>query len=223
VSLLIEHVAYSYGRRLPTVLDDARLAVDSGESVAVVGPSGSGKSTLLAVAGLLIGPTAGRIEINGIPVHTGRERARLRASSIGWVFQSSNVIPTRTVGDNVALPMVARGFKRRHWQSAVSLALDAVGLSGYGSRLAKNISGGELQRVTIARAIVARPALIVADEPTGNLDADTSADIVNYLIDATRTHGLSLLFATHDPQVAAACDRIDAIRDGSIQKGVAHA
>jgi len=207
MSVRLSDVSYSYAPDSPAVLRNVSMDVSDGESVAVMGPSGSGKSTLLGVMGLLLTPTSGSVAFNGRTVSGSRSRSMHRAIEVGWVFQSSNVIATRSVRDNVALPLFARSVRRRETERVVEEALGVMGLSGYGSRKGKSVSGGELQRVCIARAIVTGPSLIVADEPTGNLDAANSSRVMTLLVSAARTRNLCLVVATHDPIVASHCTR----------------
>lgn len=216
MSLAVEGVSFRYGRKSADVLVDVSFEVDAGESVAIVGPSGSGKSTLLAIAGLLVAPKSGEVRVLGRSVRSRTDRARTRGRYVGWVFQTSNVIASRTVASNVAIPLVARSTPHNARAGTVESSLSAVGLAGYGERRAKNISGGELQRVCIARAVAMNPPIVVADEPTGNLDATTSAEVFTHLVSATATEGISLLVATHDMSVAQSCDRVFRLEAGSL-------
>jgi ABC-type lipoprotein export system ATPase subunit len=199
-------IAFSYRSGI-RVLDDVNLTMNNGESVAIVGPSGSGKSTLLAVMGLLQRPLSGVVAIAGTTVPL-QERARrdVRTSAISWVFQTVNVLPRRTAADNVALGLLGRGARRRETTERVQAALDLVGLGDQALQRVHELSGGELQRVGVARALVRRPELVIADEPTGQLDHANSVLTIDALLRATRL-GAGVIVATHDPTVAARCDR----------------
>ena len=187
-----------------TVLDQVSFALSDGESVAVTGPSGSGKSTLLSIVGLLLQPTAGVVKFDGRQVTPKQRRSRILDGSISWVFQTTNCIGSRSVFDNVALALRASGVRPQ--AELIESALAAVGLRGFENRMARTLSGGELQRVCIARAAVTRPRLLFADEPTGQLDRSTSEAVLEALHQA-RSSGASMLIATHDQMVVESCDR----------------
>jgi len=198
-------------------LTDVSLSVRPGEFVAVVGPSGSGKSTLLHIAGGLDDPDSGVVRLDGVSLATlgAGARARLRRRKIGFVFQFFQLIPSLSVVENIELPLLFDGHRSPR-DAALSL-LAAVGLDGKGARFPSELSGGEMQRVAIARALVARPPLILADEPTGNLDSVTGAEVLDVLTTQVRQDGASLVLVTHDPAGAALADRVVMMRDGRIQ------
>lgn len=213
MSVTLRAIAHSYdGERW--VLGGIDLAVRAGEAVAVVGPSGSGKSTLLAVAGGLLVPTQGEVAYSwtGSP-SDARSGTQAR---IAWVFQTTNVLAPRTVLDNVAIGPLAVGYARPEAEAAAHQALTAVGLASLASRRSYTLSGGERQRVCVARALAARPDMILADEPTGNLDRRTSRHVAELLLQA-RSQGVGLLIVTHDPSVAALCDQVVRLRDGLVE------
>lgn len=199
------------------------VTIESGEMVAIMGPSGSGKSTLMHVLGLLQPPDknhgpAPRLEFSGRAVTDlpDKERTRIRATEMGFVFQAFNLVATLSAVENVALAAEYAGTPR---STARVAALDALGLVGLAERAnhrPSELSGGEQQRVAVARALVNRPRLVIGDEPTGNLDSARSAEVLSLLRDLNRTEGHTFLIVTHDPEVGAACDRTIRMRDGCI-------
>jgi putative ABC transport system ATP-binding protein len=211
-------VAYTYRGPPPVrALKPLDLVIQRGEHVAVTGPSGSGKSTLLNLVGLLDRPTEGTIEIDGMDVGAApeRDRAAVRAHRIGFVFQSFHLLPHRTAVENVMLAQVYADLPRRGRLSAAMAALTQVGLAERADALPTTLSGGERQRVAIARALVNRPSLLLCDEPTGNLDTDTTSELSD-LLDRLNRQGTTLLVITHNPAVAARARRQVAIRDGRL-------
>jgi putative ABC transport system ATP-binding protein len=204
------------GGRLLTILDGIDLDLGEGEVLAVTGPSGSGKSTLLGLIAGLDRPTAGSIAIDGVEV-TGLDEdglARLRRDTIGYVFQSYHLIPTLTALENVAVPLELAG--RRDAARRAAELLDAVGLGARASHYPAQLSGGEQQRVALARAVALRPRLLLADEPTGNLDSATGAQIVDLLLGLNREHRSALVLVTHDDALAAHAQRVVRLRDGRV-------
>ncbi|HZW72502.1 MAG TPA: ABC transporter ATP-binding protein [Caldimonas sp.] len=202
--LAIAGLAKRYGES--TVFAAVDLALARGEFVAVVGESGVGKSTLLNCAAGLDTIDAGSVRIDGTDVHALDEVAQavFRRDHLGFVFQAFHVLPHLTVGANVALPLL---LQRAPDPQRVAAVLDAVGLGGFGSRLPQTLSGGQLQRVAIARALVHRPRLLLADEPTGNLDPATADRVLALLVEQVRAHGAACLLATHSIAAAARADR----------------
>jgi putative ABC transport system ATP-binding protein len=194
------------------------LTVRHGEYVAIVGASGSGKSTLLNLLGLLDRPTSGGLALDGIDVGNLREgqRTALRASRIGFVFQAFHLLPYRSAVDNVALALLYRATPRRSRNRQAAEALDRVGLAHRSSAMTVNLSGGERQRVAIARALVGRPSLLLCDEPTGNLDSGTAANVLG-LIQQLHDDGMTVVMITHDPAVAARATRAVRMHDGAIE------
>lgn len=202
-------VALPDGSTLP-VLQDVTLAVAEGEHLAIVGRSGSGKSTLLNILGLLDTPTSGSYLIDGADAGSlsARRRGRMRGEVFGFVFQQFNLLPRRTAAENVAAPLLyARGADFWQRRRRALDALDRVGLSHRAASAPERLSGGEQQRVAIARAIVRSPRVLLTDEPTGSLDVDTGAAVMDLLEDVTATTGATLLTITHDLSVAARADR----------------
>jgi putative ABC transport system ATP-binding protein len=196
-------------------LCDVDLQVASGEFVALMGASGSGKSTLLHLLGCLDTPTSGRYLLEGRDVGTlpRDERARVRNRRIGFIFQTFNLLPRLSARDNVALPLLYRGHERDVDKRALE-ALAAVGLAERASHRPNELSGGERQRVAIARALITSPALILADEPTGNLDSRTGAEIMRLLAEIVRAQGATVVMVTHDAHVAGYAGRTLHMRDG---------
>ncbi len=193
------------------VFRDVSLSVARGEFVAIVGESGVGKSTLLNCMAGLDHWDEGSVTLEGADIATldDRQRSLLRREKIGFVFQAFHVLPHLDVAQNVGLPLMLQGGGRnRADQDRVQEMLDAVGLAGLGARLPQQLSGGQLQRVAIARALVHRPMLLLADEPTGNLDPTTAAKVLDALIGQTRLHGASLVLVTHSTAAARLADRV---------------
>lgn len=208
---------FSAGEVMVNALTDANLVVKRGEYVAVVGPSGSGKSTMLNLVGLLDRPTGGAYLFEGVDTNELSEgqRAWLRSRGLGFVFQAFHLLSHRTVLENVLMSTIYNGMPRDERVPAAEDALNRVGLGHRIDFSPASLSGGERQRVAIARAIVTRPALLLCDEPTGNLDTDTG-DAVLSLFDELRASGLTLIVVTHDDAVARRADRIVRMRDGQM-------
>jgi putative ABC transport system ATP-binding protein len=202
------------------------VTIAEGEMVAIMGPSGSGKSTLMHVLGLLHAPDAEHGREPGLSF-AGRsmtalsdnERTRIRATEMGFVFQAFNLVPTLSAAENVSLAAEYAGTPRRKALAAAVEALDLVGLADRRDHRPAEMSGGEQQRVAVARALINRPRLVIGDEPTGNLDSARSADVLRLLRGFNREHGQTCLIVTHDPEVGAACDRIIRMRDGLVIDG----
>lgn len=201
------------------VLHGITLTIARGEFVALIGPSGSGKSTLLNLIGLLDKPSSGELQITGIATSQLDDTAltRLRASAIGFVFQFHNLLPEFTATENVMLPLLAaKGYPNAEMRSRAELLISQVGLTVVGDHLSNDLSGGQQQRVAIARALIMQPALVLADEPTGNLDTQSADSIFDLLRQVNASSGTSFLIVTHDPRLAQRCDRIIELVDGSI-------
>ncbi|TNH95134.1 ABC transporter ATP-binding protein [Aeromonas sobria] len=210
------------GQESLTILEGIDLQVNSGETVALVGASGSGKSTLLGLLAGLDLPSQGDIEILGKSLGELDEegRARLRAEQIGFVFQSFLLLPTMTALENVMLPAELRG--ERDCEPRARELLAAVGLGERLHHLPPRLSGGEQQRVAIARAFMTRPSLLLADEPTGNLDSKTGEKVIELLFELNRKHGTTLVVVTHDHQLAERCQRQVVMTAGRLEREVAH-
>ncbi len=210
---------YQMGSATVHALRGVSLTVASGEFVALMGTSGSGKSTLLSLLGLLDHPTAGEYWLEDVPVASLNRNAlsELRGQRIGFIFQSFNLLPRLSAWENVALPLAYRGGKVRHAEQRKQAlaALERVGLSDRAGHRPTEMSGGECQRVAIARALVTHPAVILADEPTGNLDSATGVEIMN-LLQELHTEGRTIVMVTHDPAIARHAGRTWTMRDGRL-------
>ena len=209
---------YTVGPNTVKALDGVSLDVKSGEFVGVMGRSGSGKSTLLNMLAGLESPTDGFLEINGEPVGILSERKRIqfRRNSIGFVFQSYNLMPQYTTLENVALPLAIRGVSKRVRDELAEEALYRVGLQDNLRHRPSELSGGEQQRVGIARAIIAKPPIVLADEPTGNLDTKTSDEVMQLLTELFREEKTTFVLVTHDPEMRRYMDRTICLRDGRL-------
>jgi putative ABC transport system ATP-binding protein len=201
------------------------LRIDRAEHVAIVGPSGSGKSTLMHLLGALDRPTAGRLLIDGrdIAVLSDTDLAELRNKTIGFVFQSFQLLPRTSAVDNVGLPLVYRGIRKSERRRRAVAALEAVSMGHRLNHHPGQMSGGEQQRVAIARALVGEPAVLLADEPTGNLDSRNGADVLAVLDELNRDHGVAVVIVTHDREVAEQARRQIFVRDGLIERDTAGA
>ena len=206
----------SCGGREVSILDDITLEVPAKQFLAIVGPSGSGKSTLLGLIAGMDAPTAGIISLDGRDITnlSEDELARLRREKVGYVFQSFHLIPTLTARENVAVPLELAGDPEA--ESKADALLRAVGLEARGHHYPAQLSGGEQQRVAVARAFANRPAILLADEPTGNLDTATGQQVIDLLIRLNRDHGSTLVLVTHDQALAVYADRVVRLLDGRI-------
>jgi putative ABC transport system ATP-binding protein len=219
--VLIEglHKQYETGAGVLPVLKGVDLTIQPGEFVAVMGPSGSGKSTFMNILGCLDTPTSGRYVLDGND--TARlsqdQLARLRNRFIGFVFQGFNLLPRANLLDNVALPLVYAGVRKSAREVRAQEMLARVGLARYATHLPSQISGGQQQRVAIARALINRPSLLLADEPTGNLDSHTSHEIMEVFAALNREHGITIVLVTHESDIARFATRLVNFVDGLVQ------
>lgn len=210
---------YPIGKTSVPALAAVDLTVPIGEFTALVGPSGSGKSTLLNLIGGLDRPSSGEIRVNGLSLGsaTEPELVRYRRERVGFIFQSFNLLPTLTAVENVETPMVLAEVPHGERRARATRLLESVGLGQRISHKPNELSGGERQRVAIARSLVNNPSLLLADEPTGNLDSKTGAAVLELLCELVHKNKLTLVMVTHDLEVASRADRIVHLRDGSIQ------
>lgn len=201
-----------------SIFSDLNLHIQSGERVALIGASGSGKTTLLNLLSGIDAPDSGQVKIDGTDIHALKEpeRTLLRRQRIGFVFQFFNLIPTLTVRENIALPMELMGHSNSEITQRVDELLDSVGLHPMHQRYPDSLSGGEQQRTAVARALSHKPALLLADEPTGNLDEDTGAQVINLLTDLANSQGTTMLIVTHSHSVASAADRVLKLSHGTL-------
>ena len=211
---------YRVGRIDYSALRGVSLKIGKRELVSIVGPSGSGKSTLLNLIGALDPPTSGHVIIDGVDLRKLNEDklAALRNRKIGFVYQTFNLIQRLTAAENVEMPLIARGVPDNIRRSKSLKMLSAVGLADKASKRPTELSGGEQQRVAIARALVTQPALVLGDEPTGNVDSKTTIEILNYIVQVNKSLGTTFILVTHNPEVANMTHRMITIKDGLIEK-----
>lgn len=209
---------YGEGQAMVHALRGVDLDIRRGEFVAIMGPSGSGKSTCMNMIGCLDTPTTGEYLFDGVPVHamTRDQRALLRRSQLGFVFQGFNLLPRTSAQENVELPLLYRGESAARRHAAAREALAAVGLEGREKHTPAELSGGQQQRVAIARALVTDPAVLLADEPTGNLDSQRGREIMELLTALNTRRGITIIMVTHEPDMAAYAHRIVRFMDGVI-------
>lgn len=200
-----------------TALNNINLHVEKGEFLSIMGPSGCGKSTLLNIIGLLDEPTSGEIKIdgNGIKTYNSKATAKFRNQRLGFIFQSFHLIPDLNILDNVELPLIYRNIGRKERKRLSEAALESVGLKNRMNHYPAQLSGGQKQRVAIARAIVGKPNIILADEPTGNLDSAMGNEVMDILIDLNKTSKTTIVMVTHDANMAKRTDRLMRLYDGT--------
>lgn len=218
--LVIDSVEKTYngGLRPVAALRGVSFEAGAGEFIALMGPSGCGKSTLLHLVGGMDFPSKGRVSLDGVVLNELGEEAlaRMRRTSIGFVFQFFNLLPTLTVVENVSLPMLLDGASEIQSSKRSNDLLDRVGLAERAYHFPAQLSGGELQRAAVARAVVTRPRVVLADEPTGNLDTDSGSQVMKLLADLNRDSGVTILLATHSEEAAGYASRMIRMRDGLI-------
>jgi putative ABC transport system ATP-binding protein len=216
---------YLLGETLVPAIRGVSLELHAGELTALVGPSGSGKSTLLNLVGCIDEPDAGRVLVEGVDVATLGDdaRSRLRNRKIGFIFQSFNLVPVLDVRENVELPLFLQGLSAAERRDRVAQALADVGLADFARHPPDKLSGGQRQRVAIARALVTRPLLVLADEPTANLDSETARRILDLMVELNARRNVTFLFSTHDEKLMARVGRHVHLRDGRVVAGAAEA
>jgi putative ABC transport system ATP-binding protein len=211
---------YKTGETFVHALKKVSMEVEKGEFMAIAGPSGSGKTTLLNLIGCLDTATSGEIYLDGEPV-SGKNRktlALLRRNRLGFVFQSFNLIPVLTAAENVSFALSLLGVEGRELKERTWAMLAEVGLEGLEDRLPGKLSGGQQQRVAVARALIKRPDLVLADEPTANLDSDTGRGLLDLMAELNRRHGTTFIFSTHDPMVMEFARRLVLLHDGAVAR-----
>jgi putative ABC transport system ATP-binding protein len=211
---------YGSGAAEVRALDGVDIDITPGEFVAIMGPSGSGKSTAMNVIGCLDRPTSGQYRFDGVEVGglTNDQRALLRRHYLGFIFQGYNLLPRMSARDNVELPLIYKGLPKSERIARAERALDLVGLGGRAGHDPSQLSGGQQQRVAIARALAGDPRVVLADEPTGNLDTKRSAEIMELLVDLRRERNLTIVMVTHEDDMAAYADRLIWMVDGKVQR-----
>ncbi len=216
-AVVAEDLSFSYSPETP-IIENLSLNIPTGSSVAIIGPSGSGKSTLLALLGGFVAPTSGLLSVIGVDISQGSLRRRTQLQQeLGWVQQTTNLLPFRSARDNVALPLRLRGCGFNEANAIANQALEVVGLRELAGSACRRLSGGQAQRVCIARAVVTRPRLLLADEPTGQLDASTTKYILNALHDALKlVPGATLVIATHDEAATSICEHTLSVSDRQV-------
>lgn len=208
---------YQSGDGVVPAIRQMDFTIDDGEFVTIMGHSGSGKSTLLSILGGLNHPSRGQVLVDSLDLYelTSEQRADFRSEYIGIIFQSFQLIPYLTVLENVVLPMAITGLKRKQKEKMAMDVLTKVGLTDKADRLPDQLSGGEQERVAIARAIVNRPPILLADEPTGNLDSETAAEVMKLLSRLNREEGLTVIMVTHNPEISVYSNRTIRVQDGT--------
>lgn len=221
--LQLQNISKVYEGKIPfRALTDINLEVEKGEFVAIMGPSGSGKTTLLNIISTIDSPTTGVVLLDGINPHQmeKNELARFRRRELGFVFQDFNLLHTLTVEENIVLPLTLDGVPVKEMKKRAENIAERLGISSILKKRTYEISGGQAQRTAIARAMIHEPKLILADEPTGNLDSKASKDVLEMLVSINKREKTSVLMVTHDPQAASYSDRVIFIRDGKLHSEI---
>lgn len=216
VSIRARELVKTYDGGLVRALSGVELEVRAGEQVAVMGPTGCGKSTLLSLIAILDEPDSGSLELDGEPAALRRPAEAWRAENVGFAFQFHHLLPHLTAVENVCLPLMARRYRPGEVADRARAELDRLGLAGRADQRASKLSGGERQLVAVARALVNRPRLVLADEPTGNVDSETAGRLLDVLTGWGRSTGATVLLVTHDPVVAARAERVVHMKDGRV-------
>ncbi|MBK5113163.1 MAG: ABC transporter ATP-binding protein [Candidatus Heimdallarchaeota archaeon] len=213
---------YPFGEATIKAINGIDFAIDRGEYATIVGPSGSGKTTFLNLIGSIDTPTSGEIIFNGkkISEMTGTEVRELRRTKVGFVFQAFNLLEILTASENIALPMIINGTPAREREERVQELLEIIGLPDRGNHFPMELSGGQRQRIAIARALANKPEVILLDEPTGQLDSNTSREIMDYLVKINKEENVTLIVVTHEDSIAAEAKRPLTIIDGKIYEGI---
>ncbi len=221
LAVRIENVSkvYPLGKTSVQALKNIELAIQEGEFTTIAGPSGCGKSTLLNLIGCMDTPTTGEVYVEGQPISQlkDKELTRLRLEKLGFIFQSFNLIPVLTVYQNIEFPLLIHGgFTKKERAARIDALMEEVGLQPQAQQKSNELSGGQRQRVAIARALVTQPRIVLADEPTANLDSATGERIIDLMKTINRTHKTTFIFSTHDPQVMKQASRVVRLKDGAV-------
>lgn len=218
--ITLHHITKDYALGDTTIhaVRDVSMEIDRGEFVAIVGPSGCGKTTLLNMIGCIDGPTSGTVTFDGTDIGglADAEAADIRLRHIGFIFQSFNLVPVLSVRENIELPMVLAGTPKQQRAKVTEHLVDAVGLSRFATHKPNELSGGQRQRVAIARALVNDPRLVIADEPTANLDSETGAEVLDVMRRLNQEEGVTFVFSTHDATILDYAQRVVRLKDGRI-------
>lgn len=221
MTVRVENVTkvFRLGNITVNALRGVNMTIEKGEIVALMGPSGSGKSTLLNLIGTLDRPTEGKIYVDEIDISevSERKRTQLRRQKIGFIFQFYNLIPVLTAYENIELPLLIAGKSNKNTKDRINHLLEMVGLTDRANHRPDELSGGEQQRVTIVRALANAPSILLADEPTGDLDTKTASEVMRYLIDSSKLENVTVVIVTHDPKIAKMADYVFRMQDGRIK------
>lgn len=214
--LALSNITKLYDNGQVEAVKGISLVVNSGETVALVGASGCGKSTLLGIIGALDHPSSGQVTIEGVDIYKNGSMYNFRANFMGFVFQYHHLVPAMTLVENVEAPMIATGVSKRLRRERAVLLLNSVGIGHRADFLPARVSGGERQRAAVARALANEPHLLLADEPTGNLDSATGSIVADLILRHSRNSGATVIIATHNPEIASLCERTIIMKDGHI-------
>ena len=220
-SLILKNItkSFSQGKQKLQIIKNANLKIESGQTTALVGPSGSGKTTLLQISGLLDSPDSGEIFINSVNLSTAKDkiRTRFRRDNIGFIYQFHHLLPEFSAAENIAMPLLIKGIQRKKAIAEAESILQQINMSDRANHRPSELSGGQQQRVAVGRAIISKPSILLADEPTGNLDSENAGNVFNLLLKFTKQYNIACLIVTHNMELAQKTDKIITIKDGIIE------